>query len=394
MIDLKWDSSLRRQTYSLPDLLLELYGKLEDQAKALACEESIRAADKVMLTGCGDSNAAGMAVKYALAEFLQVPVEVVPTVDFCRCMPEFLLTPKTLVIAISVSGNGARIEEAVDRANRAGAVTLGVTRDAASGVGTRVKNALLLPIPAFERGPGNRNYFACVLALLLFGIRLGEMRGNYSGEQGERYRQAVLEQGERLRDMLPGMDEAVFGISERWKDFPAFDFAGAGLDYAAAWFGHAKIIEAVGAFATHNNSEEWFHMNNFFRDIAHCGTVFFACRRGEGYDRTMEAAGYAARLGRPVLVVTDAERDAAEERNGAEHGPVFVQVPPASEFHWAQALTHYVPSCLLAGYIGAMLGERNCRGCLGPWEFAANGAFISTSSEPSGHAGMPAWRLP
>lgn len=375
MIDLKWDNSLRRQTYSLPDLLIQLYHELEEQAGELACREGIRSADRVILTGCGDSHAAGMAVKYALTGFLKAPVEVVPTVDFCGCEPEFLLTSKTLVIAVSVSGNGARIEEAVDKANRMGAVTLGVTRAAESGVGTRARHVLLLPIPAFERGPGNRNYFACVLALLLLGIRLGEERENYSREQGEGYRQAVLEQGERLRELLPAMDEAVFGLSERWRDFPAFDFAGAGMDYAAAWFGHAKIIEAVGAFATHNNSEEWFHMNNFFRDIEHTGTLFFACSQGAGYRRTMEAAAYAVRLGRPVLVVTDVKREITGAQNAADAEPGCVQVP-ASEYHWAQALTHYVPSCLLAGYIGAMLGERNCRGCLGPWEFAAGGAFI------------------
>lgn len=374
-MDLKWDNSLRRQTYSLPDLLLDLYPKLEEQVKRLVCKEGIRSAKRIILTGCGDSNAAGMAVKYALAGFLHVPVEVMPAMDFSRCVPEFFIAPDTLVIGISVSGNGARIEEAVDRANRLGAVTLGVTKTEDSGVGTRTQNLLLLPIPSFERGPGNRNYFACVLALLLFGIRLGEERGNYSVEQGEKYRSALLEQGDRLREMLPKMDETIYEVSERWKDFLAFDFAGAGMDYSAAWFGHAKIIEAVGAFATHNNSEEWFHMNNFFRDITHCGTLFFACSRGCGFDRTMEAVNYAVRLGRPVLVVTDAKRDAAGVPGMADPALYCIQVP-ASEFHWAQALTHYVPSCLLAGYIGAMRGEKNCRGCLGPWEFAANGAFI------------------
>lgn len=376
MIDLKWDNSLRRQTFSLPDLLLSMYPKLDQQSEKLACSESLRTVKKVILTGCGDSNAAGMAVKYALMEFLRIPVETAPTVDFCRSMPDFLITPETLVIGISVSGNGARIEEAVDRANRLGAVTLGVTKAVESGVGARAQNLLLLPIPAFERGPGNRNYFACVLALLLFGIRLGQERGNYSERQGEAYRQALLEQGERLRALLPAMDETMFGLSRGWKDFPAFDFAGAGMDYAAAWFGHAKIIEAVGAFAAHNNSEEWFHMNNFFKDITHCGTVFFACAGGRGSDRTMEAVEYAVRLGRPVLLVTD------EEAGQTAPGLTWVQVP-GSEFHWAQALTHYVPSCLLAGYIGAMAGERNCRGCLGPWEFAANGAYIVTAENPA-----------
>lgn len=368
----KWDNSLRRQSFSLPALLEEIYEDLDRQARDILCKEEARRLERVILTGCGDSNAAGMAVWYALMENLHIPVEAALTIDVSREYPGWMLGENTLVVGVSVSGNGVRIEEALDKANRCGALTLAVTKNRNSGTGHLAKRLLELPIPDFESGPGNRNYFACVLALLLLGLRLGEWRGILDSKVAQKRRAAIRRQGELLEAELLAMDEKMLQISEQWRDFPAFDFVGAGSDYSAAWFGHAKILEAVGAMATHCNSEEWFHMNNFFRGPERIGTLFVAGSGGLGFSRTREAVEYACRLGRPTLVVTEDPK--LWKTVGAE-----TVKAPANVYQPATALTHYVPSCLLAGNIGAMIGENNCRGCLGPWEFAAGGAFITGS---------------
>ena len=93
-----------------------------------------------------------------------------------------------------------------------------------------------------------------------------------------------------------------------------------------------------------------------------------------GYERTKEAVRYSVRLGRPTLVITDG----TEEDLGVKVPCIRV---PSADFMPAMALTQYVPVCILAGYMGAMLGEKNCRGCLGPWSFAAGGAFIKEKKE-------------
>lgn len=369
---MRWDNSLRRQSFSLPALLEEIYNDLDRQAKDILSVEEARRLERVILTGCGDSNAAGMAVRFALMENLHIPVEAALTIDVSREYPRWMLGKNTLVIGVSVSGNGVRIEEVLEKANYCGALTLAVTKNQNSGTGRLANRLLELPIPEFESGPGNRNYFACVLALLLLGLRLGEWRGTVGVDEAQKRREAIRRQGELLETEISAMDATMLRISEQWRDYPAFDFVGAGADYSAAWFGHAKILEAVGAMATHCNSEEWFHMNNFFRGPEQIGTTFVAGSCGMGFSRTREAVKYACRLGRPTLVVT--EDPTLWENMGAE----TVRVP-ASVYQPATALTHYVPSCLLAGNIGAMIGEKNCRGCLGPWEFAAGGAFITGS---------------
>lgn len=372
MIMPEFDNSLRRQTFSLPGLLTELFEPLREQSKELAEKYFAAGIRKVIFIGCGDSNAAAMTMRFHYCELTGTAAEVISVIDFSRNYPVELLAPDVLVVCVSVSGSGARIEEAVSGAKRAGARTLAVTRDKESGIGRLADDSLVMPVSSFERGPGNRNYFASVLALLLFAVESGRRSGRLTDVRADACEDVILEQGKVLETSLSDMDRQLADISGRWKDYVNFDFVGAGDDFVNAWFGHAKIIEAVGAFATHNNSEEWFHMNNFFRNIGQCGTIFFATRGSAGISRTREAVSYAAKIGRPVMVVTD------EAPGYFGTAAEYIRVPPAS---WLPAalLTHYLPSCLLAGYIGAMWGERNCRGCLGPWEFAAGGEYIRNS---------------
>ncbi|MDE6185937.1 MAG: SIS domain-containing protein, partial [Lachnospiraceae bacterium] len=303
-----------------------------------------------------------------------LPVELVNAIDFSRYYRKERMTDKTLVIVVSISGNGFRIKEITKKANACGALTLAVTKNKDSDIGNRAKKVLLLPLSPFEGGPGNRTYFSSLLALLLFGIAMGERRGVHDEAKSQFYYEEIKRQGELLIEYLPTWEEPLFQLAKDWREMTGFDFVGSGMEYGSAFFSHAKILEITGAFAMQINSEEWFHMNNFVKDIDKCGTIFIASVKAPGYDRTKEAVCYSVRLGRPTLVITDG----TEEDLGVK--VPCIQVPSAS-FLPAMALTQYVPVCILAGYMGAMLGEKNCRGCLGPWSFAAGGAFIKEKKE-------------
>lgn len=366
------DNSLRRQSYSLPGLLKEQFDDLKEQIDLLFTKAELEEFDHMILTGCGDSYAAGLTLCYELEKLTGISTELVTAIDFSRYYNRKKISEKTLVIIISISGNGARIMEVVKKAHKSGATTLAMTKNKESIIGKTADKVLELHISQFERGPGNRNYFVSLLGLLLFGIHTGYVRNMISDEEMEKFYDEIRRQGKVLESMLPKIDAGLFKLAKEWKDKKGFDFVGSGMDYGSAWFGHAKIIEITGAFSMHINSEEWFHMNNFVKSISECGTIMFASTKSPGFSRTKEAVKYAARLGRPLCVLTDGSR---EDFEAEAH---YIQIP-CPDFMPAMALVQYVPVCILAGYMGAMLGERNCRGCLGPWEFAAGGKYICNS---------------
>ena len=85
-------------------------------------------------------------------------------------------------------GTVARVGESVERANKYGAYTIGITANKESYLGKSAKKTLDLDIPPFEPSPGVRSYLVSVLSLLLLAIRIGEVRGKYTMDVAMDYR--------------------------------------------------------------------------------------------------------------------------------------------------------------------------------------------------------------
>jgi glucosamine--fructose-6-phosphate aminotransferase (isomerizing) len=231
---------------------------------------------------------------------------------------------------------------------------------------------LKLDIPGFESAPGTRSYMVSVMALLLLAIRFGEVRGKYTADYAMDMRYDIKNQGKLLKELLPKIDEICEKTAEEWKNFPGYDFVGSGFDYATAWLGQAKILEATGKLAMHINSEEWFHLNFFARQAGEIGTVVVGNTTSPGFSRTKELVHYAKVLGRPMVVITDgSSSDFGEEIT-------CIQVP-YPKYPICMPLTHFAPVCLLASYISVLIGEKYGRGCEGAWSFAEGGAGVTGS---------------
>lgn len=371
-----FDNAMRRQVYSLPELIRNQYHDLEPKTRSILSFEEIFSIQKIVLTGCGDSHCAAMATKHTFETLTGLDVEVVPALELSRFYPNKKLgfAPKNpLIIAVSNSGGVARVGEAIQRAVKAGAFALGVTGKRDSLLGSSVSRILDLNVPSFESAPGIRSYLVSVITLLLLAIRIGEVRGRFTMDQANAYRKDILKQADKLEQMLPAMDAQVEQIAKEWKNFDAFDFSGAGSDYAAAWFGHAKTFEACGKYAMCINAEEWLHLNFFMRNVERIGTVVVCSGRNRALTRVREMVQHASQdMGRPTMVVTD--DPASFEGFGAE----LVEVPK-TEYDHSGALTNYVPNALLMGYISAMVGEVYSRGCKDNWAFADHGNGIKNS---------------
>ncbi|MGN0763327.1 MAG: hypothetical protein ACI4MK_08055, partial [Aristaeellaceae bacterium] len=153
----------------------------------------------------------------------------------------------------------------------------------------------------------------------------------------------------------------------------AFDFAGSGFEYAAAWFSKAKIFEAIGGYAMSINTEEWLHLDFFMREPEKIGTMIYAAGDNKADSRTRETIQYAVQLGRPLCVVTDIDREDLPE------GVRVFRIPRAQNV-LAEAVYQFAPICLISGYLMSMLGERAGRGCEGPWSFSKGAACVRQST--------------
>lgn len=369
------ENAMQRQVFSLPELIKSQYEDLEPKVrKVLSFEETFNI-QRIILTGCGDSYAACMAAKYTFEMLTAIPVEVVPAIELSRFYCEKHLgidCRNPLVIAVSNSGTVARISEAVQRAKKYGCFVLGITGNEESQLGIHSDKVLKLDIPAFESAPGIRSYAVSIMALQLLAIRFGEVRGKYTMDTAMDYRLDLHKQGDALEALLPEMDALLQNVALQWKDLKCYDFVGSGFDYATAWFGQAKMLEANGKFAMHINTEEWFHLNFFASDAAHMGTVVVGNTTSPGFSRTKEMVKYAKVLARPLMVITDGGiEDFGEDA-------IYIKVPlPKYPFH--MPITQFAPVALLAGYISVLIGEQYGRGCAGAWSFCEGGHCVKNS---------------
>lgn len=369
-------NAMCRQVWSLPELLRQQYENLEPACRKVLTTPEIFSIQRIVLTGCGDSHAAAMATRRAFEDLTGIPTEVVPAIELSRYYDERQLgfAPNNpLVIAVSNSGGIARVGEAIQRAVAHGAFALGVTGNPDSLLGRSASRILPLSVPPFESAPGTRSYLVSLMALLLLAIRFGEVRGRYTMDQAMDYRDDLLAQAQTLEEMLPAMDHQMKELAGAWKDLEAFDFIGAGPDYAAAWFGQAKIYEACGKYAMCINTEEWLHMNFFMKNVDRIGTVLVCEGNSPALSRALEVAHYAGEdMGRPLLIVSSGDKHFTEPNSRTVMTPV-------SRYGQSGILTQFAPLCLLAGYLGEFLGEEDGRGCKGPWQFAAGGRGITQS---------------
>lgn len=372
----EFENSMVRQVKSIPELLANQYGDLEPKTRKVLTTPEISSIQRIVLTGCGDSHAAAMATKYVFETLTGIPTEVVPIIELSRfySAKQLGFAPNNpLVIAVSNSGNVARIAEGVQRVVKLGGFVLGVTGNTASALGQSASRVLKLNIPPFESAPGVRSYLVSVLTLLLLAIRFGEVRGCYTMDEATAYRRGIQTYAQSLEQALPTIEVKMLELAKRWSVMEAYDFIGAGADYASAFYGHAKVYEAMGKYAMCVNTEEWLHLNFFMRNVEKIATILVCSARSAARSRAEEVLAYATiDMGRPTLLVT------SDGAGMHAYGADVVEVPTGS--HWfIEMLGQFVPLALLTGYLGAILGEESGRGCKGSWSFARGGAGIQNS---------------
>src|SRR5712692_7496590 len=94
--------------------------------KRIAGEIVKRGIERITLTGCGDSYYSAMAVRYAFERIVGIPAVVVEALEYARYY-HLPTDSKTLLIALSASGVGARTVEALLKAKELGAMTVALS---------------------------------------------------------------------------------------------------------------------------------------------------------------------------------------------------------------------------------------------------------------------------
>ncbi|MEZ4563791.1 MAG: glutamine--fructose-6-phosphate transaminase (isomerizing) [Thermomicrobiales bacterium] len=215
-----------------PRSLRRLAQEARDEIKALAA--AVRGADRVLLVGCGTAANAALAGSYIFSSICGREASLVPASEF-RYRSAFL-DERTLVIAISQSGETIDVLEAVHEAQRRGAQVAAIVNTPNSSLDRLVRTSVHLRAGVEQCVLATKSYTAMLATLLLTAC---ELSGDWNAGA-----HAVTHAADTIEAMLSGnlpdqLRELGAYVASREHMFPI----GRGVHYASALEAALKIKE-------------------------------------------------------------------------------------------------------------------------------------------------------
>lgn len=365
---------MRDQVGSVPELIREQIWKLEAQTRKVLTTPEVFAVRQIIVTGCGDSYISAMTAETVFAELAGIPTRALNAMQASRYhAPSLRLNypNNPLVLAVSNSGEVARVVEAVKHYTQQGALTLAITGNPESRLAEQASRSVHLTIPPFVSAPGVRSHIVSLLTLYLLAIRMGEVRGQYTADEAMKLRQELEKLAQTIEGTIRATDRILYSLAENWRACPNIEILGSGPDRGTAAYGAAKLLEATGIHAIHQDIEEWVHLQYFVRDAQHTATIIVCPEGSPAFSRVLEIQPLLQRLERPYVVFTS--------ESCAHRFDHAVAVPLNQQSLFAP-LVYSMPLALFAAYLSEQLQETYGRGATGQWADCENGMTTRNSA--------------
>jgi len=202
-------------------------------------KEDLLKVDNIIITACGTSWHSALIGEMMIEELCRIPVEVEYASEFRYRNP--IVTPTTLCIVISQSGETADTLAAMREAKRRGARTLGLVNVVGSTIAREDDGGIYLHAGPEIGVASTKAFTSQVIALALFTLKLARLR-NLSVAQGREIAQALARLPEQIQSILDRADE-IEALAEEFKRATNFLYLGRGYNFPAALEGALKLKE-------------------------------------------------------------------------------------------------------------------------------------------------------
>lgn len=299
---------------------------------------------QIVIVACGTAYHAGLLGKYVIEDLARLPVAVDAASEFRYRDP--ILDRRTLVVAISQSGETADTLAAVREAHAKGARVVSICNVVGSSL-ARESDGILYTHAGPEIGVAStKAYLAQIAMLYLFAMKLGRDHGAL--DEG-RYR-TILKALQTIPAAYERMlkdKKTVAAIAKKNSHFGCFLFLGRNINYSSALEGALKLKEISYIPAEGYAAGEMKHGPIALID-EYRAVVCFA-PQSETYDKMISnMQEIRARKGRIIAIATQGD---VQIRQQATH---VIYIPSTENI--LTPLLVAVPFQLLAYYIAVQLG--------------------------------------
>ncbi|MFY9619785.1 MAG: glutamine--fructose-6-phosphate transaminase (isomerizing) [Pyrinomonadaceae bacterium] len=203
-------------------------------------EDEFKNFNSIKIAACGTSLHAGLAGKYMIEQLARVNVDVDYASEFRYRDP--VLDENTLLLVITQSGETADTIAALREVKERGAKVLSICNVQGSMI-TREADGTILTHAGPEIGVASTKAFTSqMIALYLFALYLGQLRGTLSDEQSLEHVRQLAELPVKMEHLL-NQSDAIDELSREFFRATDFLYLGRGINFPIALEGALKLKE-------------------------------------------------------------------------------------------------------------------------------------------------------
>lgn len=255
--DIEWDAAaaekdgypsfMEKEIHDQPAAVGDtLLGRLDENGRLTLDEIKIdetvlRSIDKIVVIACGTAAYAGQVARYAIEHWCRIPTEVELAHEFRYRDP--IVNEKTLVVAVSQSGETMDTLMAVRHAQEQGAKVVAICNTNGSTI-PREADAVLYTHAGPEIAVASTKAFlAQITAAYLLGLYLAQLRGNKFKDEISTMLAELEAMPAKIQRVLDEVEPQVKELAAGMKDAGSVLFLGRHVGFPVAMEGALKLKE-------------------------------------------------------------------------------------------------------------------------------------------------------
>lgn len=301
--------------------------------------------EKVWITACGTALHAGLVGKHVFESLLRIPTEVAYAHELRYSHP--LITPGTLTIAISQSGETADTLAAATLAKSLGSRLLALTNVVGSTLSREADDVLYTRAGPEIAVASTKAYLTMLVGEYLLALSVGQARRSIPDAVVAELTGALHSIPSRIDGALSN-EQAIAALAKRLAGHEHAFFIGRGLDHAVAMEGSLKMKEIS---YVHSEAMPAGELKHGTLALVTPGTpVVVVITQGETYDKTVSAIQEVKARGAQVVAVAF-----DDDSEIGKHVDEVMRVPRVPDI--LSPLVAIVPLQLLAYHLAAERGH-------------------------------------
>ena len=254
--EIKWDAAaaekggynsfMEKEIHDQPAAVRDtLLGRLDEDGNLILdevrIEESVlKSIDKIIIIACGTAAYAGHVARYAIEHWCRIPCEVELAHEFRY--RDSIVNEKTLVVALSQSGETMDTLMAVRHARQQGAKVIAICNTQGSSIPRESDAALYTHAGPEIAVASTKAFLAQITATYLLGLYLARLRGNMFSDEVTAVLNELRDMPEKVQQVIDN-EKQVYDLSNAMVDADSVLFLGRHVGFPVALEGALKLKE-------------------------------------------------------------------------------------------------------------------------------------------------------